>query len=79
MEYTQFIVTSTYFSPLKVSLQYSEEQSLPGSMVNLHISAYPNSMCSVRAVDKSVELLKAEEERPEDTVSYNHVIFGDLY
>lgn len=53
-------VTSCF--PNTVSLQYSEEQSLPGSMVNLHISAYPNSMCSV-------ELLKAEEERHEDTVN----------
>ncbi|XP_066457784.1 alpha-2-macroglobulin-like protein 1 [Eleutherodactylus coqui] len=55
--------------PNSVSLQFSDKQSLPGSMVNLHISAYPNSMCSIRAVDKSIELLKAEKERSEDTVN----------
>ncbi|XP_040294196.1 alpha-2-macroglobulin-like [Bufo bufo] len=53
----------------KVSLKFSEEQSLPGSMVNLHISAHPNSMCSVRAVDKSGKLLKSEERRSEDNVN----------
>ncbi|CAJ0966571.1 unnamed protein product, partial [Ranitomeya imitator] len=52
-----------------VSLQFSEEQSLPGSTVNLHISAYPNSMCNVRAVDKSAELLKSQEESSEDAVN----------
>ncbi|XP_075697342.1 alpha-2-macroglobulin-like protein 1 [Rhinoderma darwinii] len=60
-------VTSCF--PNTVSLQFSEEQILPGAMVNLHISAYPNSLCNIRAVDKSVELLKSEEKRSEDTVN----------
>ncbi|XP_073402582.1 alpha-2-macroglobulin-like protein 1 [Dendrobates tinctorius] len=60
-------VTSCF--PNTVSLQFSEEQSLPGSTVNLHISAYPNSLCNVRAVDKSAELLKSEEESSEDAVN----------
>ncbi|XP_075072213.1 alpha-2-macroglobulin-like protein 1 isoform X2 [Mixophyes fleayi] len=55
--------------PNPVSLQFSEEQSLPGSMVNLHITAYPNSMCNVRAVDKSIDLLKSEDKHPEDIVN----------
>ncbi|KAM4034382.1 alpha-2-macroglobulin-like protein 1 [Anomaloglossus baeobatrachus] len=54
---------------IMVSLQFSVEQSLPGSSVNLHISAYPNSVCNVRAVDKSAELLKSEEKRSEDAVN----------
>ncbi|XP_075144191.1 alpha-2-macroglobulin-like protein 1 [Leptodactylus fuscus] len=62
-------VTSCYPNP--VSLQFSEKQNLPGSSVNLHISAYPNSICSIRAVDKSAELLKAEEKRSEDAVNEN--------
>ncbi|XP_069609955.1 alpha-2-macroglobulin-like protein 1 isoform X2 [Ranitomeya imitator] len=60
-------VTSCF--PNTVSLQFSEEQSLPGSTVNLHISAYPNSMCNIRAVDKSAELLKSQEESSEDAVN----------
>ncbi|XP_073541271.1 alpha-2-macroglobulin-like protein 1 [Phyllobates terribilis] len=60
-------VTSCF--PNTVSLQFSDEQSLPGSIVNLHISAYPNSFCNVRAVDKSAELLKSEERSSEDAVN----------
>ncbi|XP_069836262.1 alpha-2-macroglobulin-like protein 1 isoform X2 [Dendropsophus ebraccatus] len=60
-------VTSCF--PNIVSLEFSEEQSLPGSKVNLHISAYPNSLCNVRAVDKSAEILKSEEQHAEDTVN----------
>ncbi|XP_068114984.1 alpha-2-macroglobulin-like protein 1 [Hyperolius riggenbachi] len=59
-------VTSCY--PNQVSLQFSETQSLPGSSVSLYISAYPNSVCNIRAVDKSIELLKEEGEQPDETV-----------
>ncbi|KAM3913963.1 alpha-2-macroglobulin-like protein 1 [Leptodactylus fuscus] len=69
-------VTSCYPNP--VSLQFSEKQNLPGSRVNLHISAYPNSICSIRAVDKSAELLKAEEKRSEDAVN-EHLSQWDIH
>ncbi|XP_007055680.2 alpha-2-macroglobulin-like protein 1 [Chelonia mydas] len=40
----------------KVTLGFSEEEDLPGSKVNLHLKADPGSLCSIRAVDKSVLL-----------------------
>ncbi|KAG6924827.1 alpha-2-macroglobulin like 1, partial [Chelydra serpentina] len=40
----------------KVTLDFSAEEDLPGSKVNLHLKADPGSLCSIRAVDKSVLL-----------------------
>ncbi|KAM9324850.1 alpha-2-macroglobulin-like protein 1 [Gastrophryne carolinensis] len=60
-------VTSCFPNP--VSLQFSVKQTLPASNVNLHISALPYSLCNIRAVDKSIGLLKAEDKLPEDTAN----------
>ncbi|XP_069609940.1 alpha-2-macroglobulin-like protein 1 [Ranitomeya imitator] len=52
----------------KVTLDFSKKEALPGSDVTLRISADPGSLCSVRAVDKGVLLLRPEAEISEDTV-----------
>ncbi|XP_061866938.1 alpha-2-macroglobulin-like protein 1 [Colius striatus] len=42
----------------KVSLNFSQKEEVPGSKVSLDLKAAPGSLCSVRAVDKSVHLKK---------------------
>nr|XP_058138758.1 ovostatin homolog isoform X2 [Dasypus novemcinctus] len=54
----------------KVSLTFSEEQALPGSNVHLHLQAAANSFCALRAVDKSILLLKSEKELTAESVYY---------
>ncbi|XP_053896163.1 alpha-2-macroglobulin-like protein 1 [Malaclemys terrapin pileata] len=53
----------------KVTLDFSEEEDLPGSKVNLHLKADPGSLCSVRALDKRV-LLKDDRVMTPESV-YN--------
>ncbi|XP_039555583.1 alpha-2-macroglobulin-like protein 1 isoform X2 [Passer montanus] len=53
-----------------VELGFSEAVALPGSTVHLHLQAAPGSLCSIRAVDKSVLLLRPEAELSRDSV-YN--------
>ncbi|XP_030826916.1 alpha-2-macroglobulin-like protein 1 [Camarhynchus parvulus] len=38
----------------QVALEFSHEEEVPGSQVRLNLMAAPGSLCSVRAVDKSV-------------------------
>ncbi|NXB72750.1 A2ML1 protein, partial [Donacobius atricapilla] len=38
----------------KVALEFSHKEEVPGSKVRLNLKAAPGSLCSVRAVDKSV-------------------------
>nr|XP_060619440.1 ovostatin-like [Anolis sagrei ordinatus] len=52
----------------KVSLQFSERETLPASNISLSLKASSNSFCALRAVDKSVLLL-----RPGDDLSPEHV------
>ncbi|NXK94597.1 A2ML1 protein, partial [Formicarius rufipectus] len=40
----------------KVALEFSHKEEVPGSEVGLNLKAAPGSLCSVRAVDKSVLL-----------------------
>ncbi|KAM8924769.1 alpha-2-macroglobulin-like protein 1 [Pelodytes ibericus] len=54
----------------KVSLTFSEKQSLPGAEVNLHIGAEPGSLCATRAIDKSIRLLRPDAKIPVDEVNY---------
>ncbi|XP_040593878.1 ovostatin homolog isoform X2 [Mesocricetus auratus] len=54
----------------KVSIKFSKEQDLPGSTTRLHLQAAPDSFCGLRAVDKSVLLLKPEQELSPESV-YN--------
>uniref|UniRef100_A0A8B9C5J7 A2ML1 protein n=1 Tax=Anser brachyrhynchus TaxID=132585 RepID=A0A8B9C5J7_9AVES len=48
--------------PNKVKLAFSEERALPGSALRLELEAAPSSLCAIRAVDRSVLLLKPEAE-----------------
>ncbi|NXC40583.1 A2ML1 protein, partial [Penelope pileata] len=48
--------------PNKVKMAFSEERALPGSVLRLELGAAPGSLCAVRAVDRSVLLLKPEAE-----------------
>nr|XP_034368490.1 murinoglobulin-1-like [Arvicanthis niloticus] len=46
----------------KVGLSFTSSQSLPGSQTHLRVTASPQSLCGLRAVDQSVLLLKPEAE-----------------
>ncbi|NXW19905.1 A2ML1 protein, partial [Circaetus pectoralis] len=46
----------------KVKMAFSEDRALPGSVLQLGLEAAPGSLCAVRAVDRSVLLLKPEAE-----------------
>uniref|UniRef100_A0A8C3HKZ7 Alpha-2-macroglobulin n=1 Tax=Chrysemys picta bellii TaxID=8478 RepID=A0A8C3HKZ7_CHRPI len=46
----------------KVDLHFSPAEGLPASGTHLRIGASPGSLCAVRAVDKSVLLMKPEAE-----------------
>ncbi|XP_036005772.1 alpha-2-macroglobulin-like protein 1 isoform X1 [Fundulus heteroclitus] len=52
----------------KVSLKFSCVQKLPAEEVTLTLKANPKSLCSVRAIDQSVLLLKPEQELTVDYV-----------
>ncbi|NXI92519.1 A2ML1 protein, partial [Psophia crepitans] len=49
-----------------VKLGFSDTVALPGSAVRLHLQAAPGSLCSIRAVDQSVLLLRPEAELSRD-------------
>ncbi|NXB61446.1 A2ML1 protein, partial [Struthidea cinerea] len=51
-----------------VKLGFSDAVALPGSTVRLHLQAAPGSLCSIRAVDESVLLLRPEAELSRDSV-----------
>ncbi|XP_061537054.1 alpha-2-macroglobulin-like protein 1 [Phycodurus eques] len=46
----------------KVSLKFSSLQELPSEKTTLKLQAQPGSLCSVRAIDQSILLLKSEKE-----------------
>uniref|UniRef100_A0A803Y3U2 Alpha-2-macroglobulin like 1 n=1 Tax=Meleagris gallopavo TaxID=9103 RepID=A0A803Y3U2_MELGA len=48
--------------PNKVKMAFSKEQALPGSTVKMELEAASGSLCAIRAVDRSVLLLKPEAE-----------------
>ncbi|KAF4070386.1 hypothetical protein AMELA_G00284910 [Ameiurus melas] len=52
----------------KVSLNFSESSDLPGAKVSLILRATPGSLCSVRAIDQSLLLLKPENELNTESV-----------
>ncbi|XP_053305981.1 alpha-2-macroglobulin-like protein 1 [Spea bombifrons] len=49
----------------QVSLGFSEREVIPGSEVKLHLKAMAGSFCALRVVDKSVVLMKPEDELTE--------------
>ncbi|NXQ39992.1 A2ML1 protein, partial [Catharus fuscescens] len=48
--------------PNQVKMAFSEARALPGAALKLQLGAAPGSLCAVRAVDRSVLLLKPEAE-----------------
>ncbi|NXA11558.1 A2ML1 protein, partial [Sapayoa aenigma] len=57
-------VSNCFRNPVK--LGFSDTVALPGSSVHLHLQAAPGSLCSIRAVDRSVLLLRPEAELSKD-------------
>uniref|UniRef100_A0A8C3HLG6 Alpha-2-macroglobulin n=1 Tax=Chrysemys picta bellii TaxID=8478 RepID=A0A8C3HLG6_CHRPI len=57
----------------KVDLHFSPAEGLPASGTHLRIGASPGSLCAVRAVDKSVLLMKPEAELSPSSVSATRV------
>ncbi|XP_063496869.1 ovostatin homolog 2 [Symphalangus syndactylus] len=62
----------------KVNIKFSKEQGLPGSNASLYLQAAPDSFCALRAVDRSVLLLKSEQQLSAESV-YNMVPSIELY
>ncbi|NXJ21718.1 A2ML1 protein, partial [Dicrurus megarhynchus] len=67
--------------PNQVRMAFSEARALPGAALRLQLGATPGSLCAVRAVDRSVLLLKPEAELNAEAVykalpkfSYPHTI-----
>uniref|UniRef100_A0A8C0JYP0 Ovostatin homolog 2-like n=1 Tax=Canis lupus dingo TaxID=286419 RepID=A0A8C0JYP0_CANLU len=52
----------------KVSIKFSKDQGLPGSNTSFYLQAAPDSFCALRAVDKSVLLLKSEQQLSAESV-----------
>lgn len=50
-------------------MAFSEARALPGAALKLQLGAAPGSLCAVRAVDRSVLLLKPEAELNAEAVS----------
>ncbi|KAI6079820.1 Alpha-2-macroglobulin-like protein [Aix galericulata] len=48
--------------PNKVSLSFIPKEGLPASNTRLQLHSSPKSLCAIRAVDKSVLLMKPEDE-----------------
>ncbi|KAK0680133.1 A2ML1 protein, partial [Pygoscelis papua] len=62
-----------------VKLGFSDTVALPGSAVHLHLQAAPGSLCSIRAVDQSVLLLRPEAELTRDTVRWFCILSLDKF
>ncbi|NXC85065.1 A2ML1 protein, partial [Cercotrichas coryphoeus] len=62
----------------KVELEFSHKEEVPGSKVRLNLKAAPGSLCSVRAVDKSV-LLQKNQTLTADSVNSFNVPFSLLF
>uniref|UniRef100_A0A672L3U8 Alpha-2-macroglobulin-like protein 1 n=1 Tax=Sinocyclocheilus grahami TaxID=75366 RepID=A0A672L3U8_SINGR len=56
--------------PNKVFLKFSSPTALPGERTSLNLKASPGSLCSVRAIDQSVLLLRPEAELDAAFVCY---------
>ncbi|XP_072310553.1 alpha-2-macroglobulin isoform X2 [Eucyclogobius newberryi] len=61
----------------KVSLKFASLQQLPAEKTTLTLQAHPDSLCSVRAIDQSVLLLKSGVELTVDYV-YDQLPFQKL-
>ncbi|NWR97756.1 A2ML1 protein, partial [Motacilla alba] len=72
--------------PNQVKMAFSEARALPGAALRLQLGAAPGSLCAVRAVDRSVLLLKPEAELNAEAVyktlpefSYPHSIQDESF
>ncbi|NWV43934.1 A2ML1 protein, partial [Grantiella picta] len=65
-DYTELYVAKCF--PNQVEMAFSEARALPGAVVRLQLGAAPGSLCAVRAVDRSVLLLKPEAELSAEAV-----------
>ncbi|GAB0177415.1 alpha-2-macroglobulin [Grus japonensis] len=63
---TKFNIEKCFIN--KVDLSFSPSESLPSSGAHLLFRASPNSLCAVRAVDKSVLLMKPEADLSPNSV-----------
>ncbi|KAG8127382.1 hypothetical protein E2320_014329 [Naja naja] len=67
----------------KAKLWFSDQEGLPGQKTQLHLSAFPGSLCAIHAVDQSVFLLKPEAElSPEKVYNFlpkDHIVTADLF
>ncbi|NWV71071.1 A2ML1 protein, partial [Malurus elegans] len=64
-------VTELYVAkcfPNQVTMAFSEARALPGAALRLQLGAAPGSLCAVRAVDRSVLLLKPKAELSAEAV-----------
>uniref|UniRef100_A0A8C9QQ96 Alpha-2-macroglobulin-like n=1 Tax=Scleropages formosus TaxID=113540 RepID=A0A8C9QQ96_SCLFO len=52
----------------KVSLKFSSSQELPGEKTSLEVKADPGSLCSLRAIDKSVLLMEPHQDLTIDSI-----------
>nr|XP_021402626.1 alpha-2-macroglobulin-like protein 1 isoform X2 [Lonchura striata domestica] len=59
-DFTELHVAKCF--PNQVKMAFSEARALPGAGLRLQLGAAPGSLCAVRAVDRSVLLLKPEAE-----------------
>uniref|UniRef100_A0A8B9CCL9 Alpha-2-macroglobulin n=1 Tax=Anser brachyrhynchus TaxID=132585 RepID=A0A8B9CCL9_9AVES len=59
--------------PSKVSLSFVPKEGLPASNTRLQLHSSPRSLCAIRAVDKSVILMKPEDELSHRSVSLVHL------
>nr|XP_021526999.1 ovostatin-like [Aotus nancymaae] len=62
----------------QVSLNFSKERSLPGSSIDLQVSAASNSLCALWAVDQSVLLLRNYGQLSAQSV-YNKLYSRELH
>ncbi|NXN07665.1 A2ML1 protein, partial [Indicator maculatus] len=54
--------------PSKVKMTFSEARALPGSVLQLQLEAAPGSLCALRALDRSVLLLRPQAELTEELI-----------
>uniref|UniRef100_A0A5F9DBP5 PZP alpha-2-macroglobulin like n=1 Tax=Oryctolagus cuniculus TaxID=9986 RepID=A0A5F9DBP5_RABIT len=62
----------------KVDLGFSPAQGLPASQTHLRVEASPQSLCALRAVDKSVLLMKPEAELSAFKVGSHHTQVSEI-
>ncbi|XP_076322552.1 alpha-2-macroglobulin-like isoform X2 [Tachypleus tridentatus] len=62
----------------KVGLKFKEDKVLPGASSTLQLTASPDSVCGIGAVDKSVHILSSDNRITEEKV-YNELGGHDYY